>query len=889
MINFQFHIRIFLSLIILLILSNKITAQPEINMADFRNAEQETWRDKIISSQQKVIRNYFDVLFYDLNINIKIESPYISGKLNCRFKATEDNTQFIILDLQKSLHVDSIKGDGESFVVLDDSIKINLSKTLNTNEVGEVEVYYQGVPALAEGTKGLRYSSNISGDPIIASLSTPFLAHYWWPCKDGPSDKPDSVYINITIPDTTINGIPLIAVSNGSLENIVNENGFNTFQWRERYPIVPYYVMAAISNYKTFQQVFTTESGTSFPIDYYVFNDHLTDAQLGVEKMPEAMELFSNLFGEYPFKDEKYGMTQLGFYGAIENQTNTITNNMSLDWLSVSVHELSHMWFGDMITCKSWHHGWLNEGFATYSEALWAESQGGEEAYRSTVASFEYYNSGTLYLQDDSDPFNIFISIIYNKGAYVLHMLRGILGDEIFFNALKTYATDPDLVYGYAETEDFKNVCENISGRDLDYFFEQWIYNEGFPRYNYGWKSENINGNYEVELLIEQVQNMGPIFKMPIELGITYKDSTEEIITIWDSTQSQSFQFSFSKEPLDITLDPNNWVLKKVQQIFYDPPLDKGVLLVNGLDWSNEVIGSYEQKSYWGNYDISFWDLREASDSVYPVTLPTPLGKGEIGLSTLKNYSTLLWISGGKDYAMFNKNLMNSYLDTGGNIILMTNSGKNFLDENLISYLGIEWSAINLATLQDFISVQPGLSNIGLLSNQVFITTFKTDLTSSNSTLLYQSEIGTDEPLGVGAIAEPDGKGKFVFFACKPYQFNSSDLSSNIEYILGNFLNEPLTNVDDNKELKNDFLIKSIYPNPFNPSTTLEFYLPLTNQVKIEVYNILGEKVDVILNSMVNSGWHKYNWHPNSFSSGIYFIRITSGDYNFVQKAVLLK
>ncbi len=142
--------------------------------------------------------------------------------------------------------------------------------------------------------------------------------------------------------------------------------------------------------------------GESFPLDYYVFENDLNTAQQGVAQLPEAIQVFSDLFGTYPFDNEKYGMTQLGFYGAIENQTNTIQNTLSLSWFDVTVHELGHMWFGDMITLADWHHCWLNEGFATYSEALWDEHLYGFTGYKNNIANNEFWNGGTLYLRKRS-------------------------------------------------------------------------------------------------------------------------------------------------------------------------------------------------------------------------------------------------------------------------------------------------------------------------------------------------------------------------------------------------------------------------------------------------------------------------------------------------------
>lgn len=175
-------------------------------------------------------------------------------------------------------------------------------------------------------------------------------------------------------------------------------------------------------------------------MDYYVFAADSSSAEAGTAEIPEAMALFETLFGPYPYADEKYGMTQLGYYGAIENQTNTITNNMSPAWFMISVHELAHMWFGCNLSCVSWHHGWLNEGFATYAEALWKKHSEGIEAYRAHMMSKAWYQGGTVYLEDVNDPFGIFLPIIYNKGAWVLHMLRFVLGDEVFA-ALENYGS----------------------------------------------------------------------------------------------------------------------------------------------------------------------------------------------------------------------------------------------------------------------------------------------------------------------------------------------------------------------------------------------------------------------------------------------------------------
>ncbi|MEZ5146795.1 MAG: M1 family aminopeptidase [Bacteroidales bacterium] len=424
---------------------------------------------------------------------------------------------------------------------------------------------------MAGGYKGMRYESHNGGEPIIATLSTPYLAHYWYPCKDGPQDKPDSVYMDITLPKISYSGVEIMGVSNGVLENIIDNGDSNTFQWRHRYPIVTYYVMAAVSNYVHFQEEFNGTGGESFPLNYYVFEEHFNQAQAGVADLPEVIQFYSDVFGTYPFSNEKYGMTQLGFYGAIENQTNTIQNNLSASWFYTSIHELGHMWFGDMITLADWHHCWLNEGFATYSEALWDEYKYGFEAYKNNMATNEFWNGGTLYLQNAADTFNTFQSIFYSKGAYTVHMLRGVLGDDAFFGALMDYAQNPNFKYKNASTEDLKQSFENSSGLNLDYFFEQWVYDAYWPQYAYNFAQ---NTNLDVNLLIKQQQEelygYRPVFTMPVQVRFDFTDNSDTTVTIWNDQQEQTFWFEFGKTVESVELDPDKWILRKA---FFQPQL----------------------------------------------------------------------------------------------------------------------------------------------------------------------------------------------------------------------------------------------------------------------------------------------------------------------------
>ncbi|HSG68147.1 MAG TPA: M1 family aminopeptidase [Bacteroidales bacterium] len=562
-----------ISCVIALVLFVQSFAQDRSGMDAFHINESKTFNEYIRLSEKYIPDTLIDVKFYYLDLSIAIDSAYIQGQVSCVFEPTIDNLSEIRLSLNSSLTVDQVKGNASGFVQTGDSIIITLDEAYNIGDKPMVIITYHGIPVLAGGYKGLRYETHHGDEPIIATLSTPYLAHYWYPCKDGPSDKADSVYVDITIPVKVVNGIEVMAVSNGILENVIDNTTEKTYQWRHRYPIVTYYVMAAISNYVHFGEDYTGIYGENFDLDYYVFQQDLSASQDGVVDLPLALDIFSEFFGEYPFSAEKYGMTQLGFYGAIENQTNTITYNMFPSWFIVSVHELGHMWFGDMITCANWHHGWLNEGFASYSEALYIEAVDGNTAYNDYMESFEYWNGGTLYLENANDTFNIFQGIIYLKGAYVLHMLRGVLGDSIFFDCLYQYSTDPMLMYGQALTEDFQLICENVSGVDLDYFFDQWVYDAYYPVYHYNFENEDTGAAF----VIRQVQgNLGrrPLFVMPVDVKLNFEGGGDTTFTVWNDEIEQVFATGIQENVISMQVDPGSWILC---QAYYHPEIPVSV------------------------------------------------------------------------------------------------------------------------------------------------------------------------------------------------------------------------------------------------------------------------------------------------------------------------
>ncbi len=554
----------------------------------------------------------FNVVFYHIDVEVAIDSAYLQGSVSYIIISELNGLNSINLDLDSAFAIDSVSAPIASFGFTNNVLNLNFATSFNQGDTISFSVYYGGIPVLAGGYKGLRYETHDGNEPIIATLSTPYLAHTWWPCKDGTSDKADSTYISITVKDTIISNLQLIAVSNGLLDAVETSAGKKTYNWKHTYPCVPYYIMMAISNYDHFQQVYQ-DTNYSFPIDYYVFSSHKAIAQTGVANMPDAIAFFTSIFGPYPFLREKYGMTQLGYYGAIENQTNTITNNMSSSWFDISVHELAHQWFADMITCETWNHGWLNEGFASYAEALYAEHTGGYSAYQSYMTNFEFYGAGSVYMNDVSNPFNVFQPIIYNKGAYVLHMLRGVLGDSIFFKSIKTYATNSSFMYKNASTEDFQAICESISGQNLNYFFDQWIYDERYPMYSYNYEYDGNTG--DIIIAIEQTQSSlawRNTFEMPMEIKVNLNNGTDTILQIYNDTNIQTYTFALNQDVSSIQLDPNKRILGAFK---LDTNVALGIIDVEDYLYTvypNPNNGSFNISIESGNNDniqLSIFDL----------------------------------------------------------------------------------------------------------------------------------------------------------------------------------------------------------------------------------------------------------------------------------------
>jgi aminopeptidase N len=503
-----------------------------------------------------------DVTYYKLNLSINYSASTISGVVTVDAKPVQGPLSSFFLDLVNQLQVTLVKMNGGSNLTFSqpsgsDQLKINLDRTYATGEKFSVDIYYQGTP----GTRGFgsfNFSTHNS-QPIVWTLSEPYGAKDWWPSKDTPGDKADSSDVWITAPSS------FVSVSNGKLiAEITNGDGTKTYKWKNSYPIAGYLISLAMTNYSLYQNQFTY-SGTTMPVTHYVYPENLTTSNKSyLDNTVTALQIFSDKFGPYPFLREKYGHAQFGWGGGMEHQT--CTSLVSFGEMLI-VHELCHQWYGDKVTCKDWQNIWLNEGFATYGECVYQEAKYGTSNYKSYVSSLMSTAkgaSGTIYVQDISNENQIFNTArTYDKGGVVLHMLRGVVGDDVFFQIMKQYASEPGLAYGVAATEDFQRVAERIYGQSLNYFFQEWIYGVSYPKYTFGWNTQQVSGNtYNLHLNIKQNTNTNPVFfTMPIQIKYVTPLETKTI-TIINNTQNQGWNISVNGQPTSVTFDPDNWIMK---------------------------------------------------------------------------------------------------------------------------------------------------------------------------------------------------------------------------------------------------------------------------------------------------------------------------------------
>ncbi len=531
----------------------------------------------------------FDVNYYEIYFDINFTTEIIDGYVTMQATSLFDGLTQVQIDLYWDMTVDSVIQNGSQVTNshVGNLITVTLDQPYDSGSVFTLTTYYNGHPTEG-GFQAFEFGTH--GNPPVkmaTTLSEPYFARTWWPCKDYPDDKADSVDIIIRHPDN------FVCSSNGTLQSIVdNLDGTKTTHWQEKYPITTYLVSICVTNYMTFSNWYVAMNGDSMPVDYWVYPENWSSANSSYPITVDMIEAYAQKFGEYPFIGEKYGMSQFDWGGSMEHQTNTSMSS-SAYYQSIIAHELSHQWYGDMITCENWHEIWMNEGFASYSEAVWFESQGTFQDYINYMNGMRYTGGGTIWVTDTTSVWSIFNSRVYDKGAWVLHMLRHVVGDQTFWDILAAYYDDPRYKWGNITTLEFRDICEDISGKDLHEFFDDWIWGEYYPQFRYSYIYEQYGpDDYIIYLHLRQTQTSNPqVFDMPVDIDIY--DGSNYHLTVVDMDEREEDYIIYMNDaagaPWSLYVDRNDWILKSSTSesygfhLIYDP-LDDGTQYASYTD-----------------------------------------------------------------------------------------------------------------------------------------------------------------------------------------------------------------------------------------------------------------------------------------------------------------
>ncbi|MFC7774718.1 M1 family aminopeptidase [Flavobacterium sp. GCM10027622] len=590
----------------------------------------------------------YDITYSKLEFTVNPAVFAISGKVTTTFSALSDMST-VTFDLTNQLTVSSVKKGAVDLTFIqnaDNEVVITLPTTVTTGNSETVEINYSGTPATGNGAFYTgTHGSNI---PILSTLSEPYGARDWWPCKQDLNDKIDSIDIYITAPSQYLSS------SNG-VEMSRTINGANaTTRFRHNYPIPAYLVAIAVTNY-TKKNTGTAGLTTTFPIIDYIYPeiDNATTASSLAITAP-IINFFESKIGAYPYNSEKYGHTQWApTFGGMEHATNSYMGNFGR---SLIAHELAHQWFGDKITCGTWKDIWLNEGITEYMSGCVVENLDGQAAFvtwkTNKINSITGQPTGNLYLYDSqlTDVGRIFSSrITYNKGSMVTNMLRYVMGDDNFFLALRNYLNDSALAYKYAVTPQFQSHLEAVHGSSLQEFFNDWVYNEGYPTYSINAYNSGVNQATVVINQTQSITNSSQVgyvsyFEMPVTVRLNLSNSTTLDVRLTNTFGGQSFNVALPAGTTitGVLFDPNKDIISRNSTatlssddftfsnqvnlypnpsndyITIDIPAQVELLKVNFYT----VLG---QKAYENNTNRI--DISNLSDGIYNIIIETSEGK----------------------------------------------------------------------------------------------------------------------------------------------------------------------------------------------------------------------------------------------------------------------
>ena len=552
--------------------------------------------DSIIQSP---LLHKYDVGFYFLDLNVENNSVGLSGNVLIRATVTADVLDTMAFELIDEMPIDSIvlNGVNSAYLRNNDEVFVILPQPVEWNEIFDCRIFYHGSPPTGEFFSGISTEFDSTWQKNVTwTLSEPFNARQWWPTKQVLTDKADSSWVFITTSAENKAG------SNGILMNIVSlPDNKVRYEWKSAYPIDYYLISISVADYLDYSiYAFPAEgSGDSVLIQNFIYDtpECLTYYKQSIDGTKDILELFSDIFGEYPFHQEKYVHCLAGLSGGMEHQTMTTLGYLQFD---IVAHELAHSWFGDNVTCSKWSDIWINEGFATYSDFLALEMIAGDpwpDVWKNNVHNFVISEpGGSIYVPEEEVTYEnverIFDSrLSYYKGALMLHMIRfEIQNDELFFQVLKNFQIE--YADSTASATDFLNMLNQTSGMDLGGFFQQWYYGEGYPIFAITWKQDDSI------LQVGSVQTTSkpeitPLFKMKLPCKLFFSDGSDTTVILNQQTNNGQFSFLLNKTIDSIQVDPDKWVLKKIESIIGIQEISHSHGIVLFPNPANQVINLY--------------------------------------------------------------------------------------------------------------------------------------------------------------------------------------------------------------------------------------------------------------------------------------------------------
>ncbi|TXE08547.1 T9SS type A sorting domain-containing protein [Gelidibacter salicanalis] len=595
----------------------------------------------------------YDVKYHRLELEVDPSVAKITGVVTTYFEAKAPLSD-ITFDLATNMTVSQVLQRGavlEFTHKASDELAIKLSQEQQAGILDSVTIHYSGNP-VSSGFGSFEVNKH-NGKPILWTLSEPYGAKGWWPCKQDLIDKIDAIDVYITTPKTNPSGDAYVAVANGLEQSQRSTATTKTTHFKHQYPIPAYLVAIAVTNYAVYADT-VLNNGKPFEIVNYVYPEQLAKVKAQTPITVDIMKLFSELFGEYPFADEKYGHAQFGWNGGMEHSTVSFMGSFDR---SLIAHELGHQWFGNKVTCGSWQDIWLNEGFATYMNGLVVEHLDGETPFKTwkqqTINSVTSRSGGAVYVKD-SDTLNVNRvfdgRLSYNKAAMVLHMLRKKLGDENFYKGLNTYLNHPDHAYGYAKTEDLLAIMNAASPQDVSEFFQDWVYGEGYPTFQLEWYQSTSK---EINFVLNQTQSHPSVsfFETDLPVRVIGASGITLDLVLEHSKNQEHFIKPVNFKVVDVLINPEFDIITKttaavlsidqqkmdVDVSVYPNPTSHLIRLKKPDHLRVDRINIYTilgQRVYTSGWTPSI-DITTLSSGLFIIELQTNMGK--LNKSVLKN------------------------------------------------------------------------------------------------------------------------------------------------------------------------------------------------------------------------------------------------------------